>query len=144
MFLTQLAERLTAGTSRVPATAAIGSSAARHGRHLLDRGYTVSQVVHVYGELCQAITACAVERRTPIAAEEFHTLTGCLDTAIAEAVAEHARLVAERSARGEVERLGRAAHEWRDLLNAAVLAFHALKHTGSPSTEAPAWCSGEA
>ncbi len=130
MFLTQLAERLTAGTSQVPATAsAIGSSAARHGRNLVDRGYTVSQVVHVYGELCQAITACAVEQHTPITAEEFHTLTGCLETAITEAVAEHARVVAERSARGEVERLGRAAHEWRDLLNAAVLAFHAMKHT---------------
>jgi signal transduction histidine kinase len=130
MFLTQVAERLTARISSVPSAAsAIGSSAARHGRSLLERGYSVSQVVHEYGELCQAITECAVEQQTPITTEGFHTLHGCLDTAIAEAVTEHARLVAERSVTGEVERLGRAAHEFRDLLNAAVLAFHALKHS---------------
>jgi signal transduction histidine kinase len=125
-----LAERLTAGMWAVPAPAsAIGSSAARHGRNLHERGYTISQVVHVYGALCQAIIECAVEQQTPIPAEEFHILNGCLDTAIAEAVTEHARLVAERSATAEVERLGRAAHEFRDQLNAAVLAFHALKHS---------------
>jgi signal transduction histidine kinase len=47
--------------------------------------------------------------------------------AIAEAVTEHARLTAERRSEKEVERLGHTAHELRDLLNGAFLAFHALK-----------------
>jgi signal transduction histidine kinase len=87
----------------------------------------VSQVVHDYGDICQTITALAVEQRAPIAVEEFHTLNRCLDTAIAEAVTEHARLTAETRSAEEVERLGHAAHELRDTLNTAILAFHALK-----------------
>jgi signal transduction histidine kinase len=87
----------------------------------------VSQVVHDYGDICQTITALAVEQRAPIAVEEFHTLNRCLDTAIAEAVTEHARLTADTRSAEETERLGHAAHELRDTLNTAILAFHALK-----------------
>src|SRR5215208_4882194 len=120
LFLTQLAENLKADTLATPATTtAIGASAARHGRELLERGYNVSQVVHHYGDVCQAITECALEHHTPITTEEFHTLNRCLDTAIAGAVTEHARVTAERTSASEFDRLGRAAHEFRDLLNAA-------------------------
>jgi signal transduction histidine kinase len=87
----------------------------------------VSQVVHDYGDICQTITALAVEQRAPISVEEFHTLNRCLDTAIAEAVTEHARVTAEALSADETERLGNAAHELRDTLNTAILAFHALK-----------------
>jgi signal transduction histidine kinase len=128
LFLTQLSETL-----RLEATAgpfpddAIGSSATRHGAELLAAGLDVAQVVHDYGDICQAITEIAVEQHAPITVEEFHTLNRCLDTAIAEAVQEHARLTAQRRSEQEVERLGQAAHELRDLLNGALLAFHALK-----------------
>jgi signal transduction histidine kinase len=40
----------------------IGAAAARHGRELLRLGMTVDQVVHDYGDLCQAIGDLAVER----------------------------------------------------------------------------------
>ena len=87
----------------------------------------MSQVVHDYGDICRTITALAVERRAPISVEEFHTLNRCLDTAIAEAVTEHARLTGQTRSDEEIERLGHAAHELRDILNTAVLAFHTLK-----------------
>lgn len=106
---------------------AIGSSATRHGAELSAAGCSVSQVVHDYGDICQAITAIAVEQHAPITVEEFHTLNRCLDTAIAEAVTEHTRLTAQARSHEEVERLGQAAHDLRDLLNVAILAFHALK-----------------
>jgi signal transduction histidine kinase len=127
-FLTQLSEtlRLEATSAPFPADA-IGAAAARHGGDLLRLGFTVSQVVHDYGDICQAITALAVEQRAPISVEEFHTLNHCLDTAIAEAVTEHARVTAEKRSAEEVERLGHAAHELRDTLNTAILAFHTLK-----------------
>ena len=54
----------------------------------------MSQVVHDYGDVCQAITELALERKAPITVKEFHTLNRCLDTAIAEAVTEHARVIA--------------------------------------------------
>ena len=128
LFLTQLSETLRLESTSAPFPGdAIGATAARHGAELLRLGLTVSQVVHDYGDICQAITALAVEQRAPISVEEFHTLNRCLDTAIAEAVTEHARVTAQARSAEEVERLGLAAHELRDTLNTAVLAFHTLK-----------------
>jgi hypothetical protein len=45
---------------------AIGDSAARHGGELLAAGFTVGQVVHDYGDICQTITELAVEQNVPI------------------------------------------------------------------------------
>ncbi len=84
-------------------------------------------MVHNYGDICQVITALAAEQQAPITVEEFHTLNRCLDTAIAEAVTEHARVTAHQRSTEEVERLGDAAHELRDSLNTALLSFRALK-----------------
>jgi signal transduction histidine kinase len=127
LFLTQLSETLRfEGTETPFSDDAIGNTAARHGAELL-AGFNVAQVVHDYGDICQAITEIAVEQRAPITVEEFHTLNRCLDTAIAEAVAEHTRLTALGRSEQEIEPLGQDAHELRDLLNGALLAFHALK-----------------
>jgi signal transduction histidine kinase len=128
LFLTQLSETLRLEATPTPFSSdTIGSTAARHGAELLGAGFTVSQVVHDYGDICQAITEIAVEQKAPISVEEFHTLNRCLDTAIAEAVTEHARLTAQTRSAEEIERLGLAAHELRDILNTALLAFHMLK-----------------
>jgi len=128
VFLTQLSETLRWEATATPfASDAIGSTAARRGAELESRGFSVSQVVHSYGDICQAITELAIEQQVPITTEEFHTLNRCLDSAIAEAVTEHARMVAVTTSRSETERLGRAAHELRDVLNTALLAFNVLK-----------------
>ena len=97
LFLTQLSQTLRLGQVGAPsASSEIGSTAAQHGAELLRRGFSVNQVVHVYGDVCQAITQLALDQHAPITVEEFMTLNGCLDTAIAEAVTEHARLSAEQ------------------------------------------------
>jgi signal transduction histidine kinase len=96
LFLTQLAETLRLENTEAPYSAtAIGSSATLHGRDLLALGFSVSQVVHDYGDVCQAVTELAVEREAEISAEEFNTLNRCLDNAIAEAVTEYGRLQTE-------------------------------------------------
>jgi signal transduction histidine kinase len=128
LFLTQLSETLRLETTPTPfSQKAIGASAAKHGRELRAMGFNISQVVHDYGDICQAITEIAVEQRLPITTEEFHTLNRCLDTAIAEAVSEHARITTESRSTEEIERSGQLAHETRDLLNTALLAFYTLK-----------------
>ena len=128
LFLTQLVETLRKETTSAPLPDDdIGVAAARHGGELLRLGFTVSQVVHDYGDICQTITALAVEQMAPITVAEFGTLNRCLDTAIAEAVTEHARVTAAARSAQETERLGHAAHELRDSLNTAILAFHTLK-----------------
>ena len=69
----------------------IGRTAAKHGNELLRRGFTVGQVVHDYGDLCQAITDVAIEQNATVSAAEFRTLNRCLDDAIADAVTEFGR-----------------------------------------------------
>jgi signal transduction histidine kinase len=128
LFLTQLSETLRAEETSTPFPPhAIGDSATLHGGDLLALGFNVSQVVHDYGDIGQAVTDLAVEHRSPITTEEFHTLNRCLDTAIAGAVTEHARITAHSTAREEIERLGQLTHEIRDILNTALFAFYALK-----------------
>lgn len=128
LFLTQLIDTLREATEEHPRLdQAIGASATRHGSDLLGQGFTVSQVVHDYGDVCQSITALAVERGTPISTTEFHTLNRCLDIAIAESVTEFGRLREEATASGEAERIGQVAHELRNKLHTAMLSFHVLK-----------------
>lgn len=128
-FLGQLSETLRLEETATPfSPTAIGATAARHGRDLLGLGFNVSQVVHDYGDICQAITELALEQGAPIGIQEFHILNRCLDTAIAEAVTEHARITAQTAGAEENERRGQVAHELRNSLNTAVLAFQTLRH----------------
>jgi len=128
VFLDQLRDALRLGHITSPA---IGTSAIKHGHDLLRLGFTVSQVVHDYGDVCQAITELAVELNAPISTDDFRTLNRCLDDAIAGAVTEYGRErnqsdVDGESARGS-ERLGFFAHELRNLLNTGLMAFEVLK-----------------
>jgi signal transduction histidine kinase len=109
----------------------LGSAAALHGRELLQQGFTVDQVVHDYGDLCQAITDLAFERKAPIEIDEFRTLNRCLDNGIAEAVTEYSYQRYSVGANDDVqalnERLGFLAHELRNLIHTGTLAFTAIK-----------------
>jgi signal transduction histidine kinase len=114
----------------------IGVSAVVHGRELLDLGFSVDQVVHDYGDLCQAITDLAFERDAAFPADEFRTLNRCLDNAIADAVTEFSRLreirvVGEQAAVSN-ERLGFLVHEIRNALGTATLAVSALELSSMP------------
>jgi signal transduction histidine kinase len=105
----------------------MGVSAALHGGELLQRGFTVAQVVHDYGDLCQAITELALEYGLPISTQDFHTLNRCLDNAIASAVTEYARRRDLDSSEAEFRRHGFFAHELRSHLQSALLAFQVVK-----------------
>ncbi|MEJ6020633.1 sensor histidine kinase [Ramlibacter sp. PS4R-6] len=114
----------------------IGVSATAHGRQLLELGFTVDQVVHDYGDLCQAITDLAVERDAPFGVDEFRTLNRCLDNAIADAVTEFSyqkEMAVERQREFALERrIGSLAHEMRNALSSATLAMAALETGGLP------------
>jgi signal transduction histidine kinase len=109
----------------------IAATAALHGRELSEQGFTVDQVVHDYGDLCQSIADLAFERGVPIEIDEFRTLNRCLDNGIADAVTEYAfqrnSLVESNSVKAMNERLGFLAHELRNLIHTATLAVMAIK-----------------
>jgi signal transduction histidine kinase len=66
-----------------------------------------------------------------ITVDEFHRFNRCLDNAIADAVSEFGRqrdrLISDEGVQTMNERLGSLAHELRNLLNTAMLAFQAVK-----------------
>lgn len=95
LFLQQLVDTLrfeqttstrSADSPSTQASTEIGRDAALHGADLLRLGYSVGQVVHDYGDVCQSVTALAVEQDVGISSDEFRTLNRCLDNAIADAV----------------------------------------------------------
>ena len=114
-----------------PATLEGTRTAALHGRELLALGYTVAQVVHGYGDICQAVTELAAERDAPVTVDEFHTFNRLLDNAIADAVASYGhhrdKSMSDHGAAELHERLGTLADEQRTLLEKAIKALAALK-----------------
>src|SRR6476619_292205 len=124
VFLDQLQDQLRLGLTSTPE---ISKTAILHGHDLLLQGFTVSQVVHDYGDVCQAITELAVELNAPISADDFRTLNRCLDDAIAGAVTEFGREQNQSTLDGEIARAGYLAHEVRNLVNTAMMAFAVLK-----------------
>jgi signal transduction histidine kinase len=130
-FLDQLVDALR---NRLESSPEIDRSAAQHGRDLQLQGFTVSQVVHDYGDVCQSITDLAMETGAPISVEDFRTLNRCLDDAIASAVTEYGRerprTRVDASAPSDRERFGFLVHEIRNLVNTATVAF-AVLNTGN-------------
>ena len=134
LFLNQLVDALRPGGT---SSFAIDQSASAHGHDLLLKGFTVSQVVHDYGDVCQSITELALERNAPINTDDFRMLNGCLDQAIAGAVTMYAQEREKTHLDKEIERgnerMGFLVHELRNLVNTAIVAFEVLK-SGSVGT----------
>ncbi len=134
LFLDQLA---TALHMRQSGTSEINRSALLNGHDLLTRGFTVSQVVHGYGDVCQSITELAHEMNAAFNTDDFRILNGCLDGAIAGAVTEYGRerererervsVASREGAAQENERRGFFAHELRDLIHTITIAFSVVK-----------------
>ena len=139
VLLSRLSDSLRLTTTDLPITSdAVGAIATMLGGALLDH------VIHDYNEMCQAISEIALKQNAPLTIEEFNTLDRWLDEEIAKAVTDHVRIrsetrsseasknaritAAETQASYEAEHLDEnAAHELRNSLNTAILAFHAMK-----------------
>ena len=116
IFLDQLIKELRHESSQ---TLGILQTAAEHGQELFFQGFTVSQVVHDYGSVCQSVTDLAVELAVPISADDFRTLNRCLDDALAGAVSEYTRQQKVTSnARSDALRI---------LINTATMAFEMIQ-----------------
>src|SRR3984957_9731426 len=139
LFLQQLVETLReeqisdfrgVESEPTPAPTEIGRAAALHGAELLRQGFTVDQVVHDYGDVCQSVTALAVEQEIAISSDEFRTLNRCLDNAIADAVASFgsARQTSiERQTETLQQRLVVFSAEHRRLIDIAIQSLNAVK-----------------
>ena len=141
LFLQQLVEMLRSeqlsavGSGSVKSKAILSSSeiaraAAIHGADLLHQGFTIDQVVHEYGDVCQSVTELAVEVDAHISTDEFRTLNRCLDDAIADAVRSWGLsrqiVINDRAIRLQA-RLDAFENEHRRLIDMALRAFAAIR-----------------
>ena len=117
------------GPSPVPTD--IGREATLHGTELLRLGFTVDQVVHHYGDVCQAVTELAVRKKSLIDTDEFRTLNRCLDEAIADAVTafgeERENLILDHATDLHA-RLGKLADEQRRLVDISLQTLAAIQN----------------
>jgi len=140
LFLQQLVETLrleqreppgaTLEPEPSPAATEIGRAATVHGAELLRLGYTVDQVVHDYGDVCQAVTELAGEEHAPISTDEFRTLNRCLDNAIADAVTSFGRarqVLLDDQAETLEQRLLYYSIEHRRLVDIALQSYAVIK-----------------
>jgi len=139
LFLQQLVETLRVEESThvrnvdseaTPAPTEIGRAAALHGAELLRQGYSVDQVVHDYGDVCQCVTELAGEQDFRISTDEFRTLNRCLDNAIADAVASFGAVrqtSIDRQAETLQQRLLFFSDEHRRLIDIAIQSLAAVK-----------------
>jgi signal transduction histidine kinase len=108
-------------------SAGMASSATTHGASMLGHGFTIAQVVYDFGDVCQAIMEVATHKEASVSPAEFQQLNACLDEAIAQSVTEYTRMRDKSVKHDETERLGFLAHELRNKMNTAMLAFGILK-----------------
>ena len=145
MFLDQLIQTLKFDRDGIPKTVSLASGPAggssnasglgkaitRHGCEPSDKGFAVEQVVHDYGDLCQAIMDLALELEISIEVEEFRIFNHCLDNAIADAVTEFSnqqRLINDGiEQQALTHRVGMLAHDLRVHINAAVHSYSSMK-----------------
>lgn len=133
LFLGHLADSLRTGGVRSPEQENDRRDVAmRHGGSLLRRGFTVAQVVHDYGAVCQAVTELAMELLEPIEASEFASLNLYLDEAIADSVTEFLRVREQMLEVRKREWLGEFAHEMRNLVSTAMLSFEVIQEGKVP------------
>ena len=95
IFLDQMCEALVAEAKRdqahlaepdPPTNPNVADTGTLYGHDLRRLGLSVDELVHEYGDVCQAVTELAVELDAPISVSDFHTLNRCLDNATAAAV----------------------------------------------------------
>ena len=134
--IAHLVEQLAAALDRVTrptqssssATDDLTQSATQQGCQLLHKGFSLAQVVHYFGDVSTAVAELAVELQPAVEPHELYALNMCAKEALAAAVREYGRLQEQLHWDAEVQRLGGLAHELRNLLTSATLAYDVLKN----------------
>jgi signal transduction histidine kinase len=106
-----------------------GENAIEHGAQRLSLGFNVGEVVREYGALHRCIIEIADEAGLTITSHEQTIIARCLTSGIAHAVSQY---VSDRDAelhRQMSEHIGFIAHEVRNPLSSARMAFTLLQKT---------------
>ncbi len=127
--------REDAGLSSVAPHPEQSRTAAGHGEQRLQLGFSLDAVVREYGALRDAIVATGRDAAEELNFREMQIVFDCIITGIAYAVSEYARQRDAELLRQANEHFAFIAHELRNPLTAASLAFEHLKGRGALPTE---------
>jgi signal transduction histidine kinase len=105
-------------------------TAAGHGEQRLRLGFSLDSVVREYGVLRDAVIATVLEAGEQISFREMQVVFDCMITGIAHAVSEYARQRDAELLRQANEHFAFIAHELRNPMSSATLAFDNLKTKG--------------
>jgi hypothetical protein len=116
----------------------LAASAADHGRACQRLGADVHAVVYDFGVICDGIAEIAGRSGVSIGAAEWQKLNRALDLGIAAAISSYEALRRDQERRAVAAELGSIAHELRNALAAASVAFEAVRrgHVGTNSRTA--------
>lgn len=121
-------------SSRGPSPEESGT-AAGHGAQRLRLGFSLDSVVREYGALRDAIVATARDAGAQITFQELQVLFDATVTGIAHAVSEYTHQRDAELLRQTNEHFAFIAHELRDPLSSATMAFNLLKSKGQLPAE---------
>lgn len=105
----------------------IARVATKYGGLLFTRGFTVGELVRGYGTIREAVTTVGRELNMSFSNREFEMLNRVLDVATVASMTEYQRQKARATADEELQHIGALAHELRNALSAAVMAFSVIK-----------------
>ena len=123
-FVDEITRALYPGAVPLPP---MSSHAEEHGEQRLRLGFDVAEVVREYGALHECILEIAAAEGLVISAGEQEVVVRFLNAGIADAVSQYVRHRDLEMQRQTSEHLGFIAHELRNPLGAAQLAFRRLQ-----------------
>ena len=103
------------------------STARQHGLVLKNQGFDITCVVHDYGLMCNMVTEAVMRHGHNPTPREFQVLNHCVDEAMAIAVESYSNESRANEQRERAEHLGSLAHEIRNALGNASMAFDLIR-----------------
>ena len=136
-FLSEIVSALRedAGLSSRGPSPAETTTAAGHGAQRLRLGFSLEAVVREYGALREAVVATARDAAVPLTFRELDVLADAIVTGIAQAVTQYTRQRDAELLRQANEHYAFVAHELRNPLSTAMMAFQLLKSKGLIPTD---------
>lgn len=107
----------------------MSANAEEHGEQRLGLGFDVAEVVREYGALHECILEIAGDEGLVISARDQTLVVKWLNAGLADAVAQYVKQRDLELQRQTSEHLGFIAHELRNPLGRAQMAFHRLRQT---------------
>jgi signal transduction histidine kinase len=115
-------------SNQTPNTTFGATTAAAHAIVRKRQGFDLSRVIHDYGLVCDSITELLHEHDERPSAREFQILNRCVDEAVSQAAEAFWSETHEDDQQEKVERLAFLAHEIRNAVSSANMAFELIRY----------------